>query len=312
MTNNERKPNYKVAVVGSLNVDYIASVEQLPAAGETVAAARFIRQFGGKGANQAVAAARQGARVALIGCVGDDNDGASYRRRLSAEHISSAGISTARSFPTGVALIAVDKKGENMIVVSSGANGAMSPLLIRTSKTQIATARTLLLQFEVPMPAVIEAIRVANRANVPVVLNPSPLREGFPWSSCALDTLVVNSGEARAIFGPSLKKAAILRRRLARWQIQRLVITRGSRPTVCLDAEGRTEIATLAVKPVDTVGAGDAFAGAYAARRAEGLDAVSAIRYANCAGALATLKPGAQEGIPRRAATEGALRRLKN
>jgi ribokinase len=311
MTINERKANYKVAVVGSLNVDYIASVEQLPAAGETVAAGRFIRRFGGKGANQAVAAARQGARVALIGCVGDDNDGASYRRRLSAEHISSAGISTATSFPTGVALIAVDKKGENMIVVSSGANGAMSPLLIRASKTQIATARILLLQFEVPMPAVIEAIGVANRANVPVVLNPSPLREGFPWGRCALDTLVVNSGEARAIFGPSLKKGAILRRRLERWQIQRMVITRGARPTLCLDPERRTEVATLAVKPVDTVGAGDAFAGAYAARRAEGWDPGTAIRYANCAGALATLKPGAQEAIPNRAATEGALRRFK-
>ncbi len=309
MTNDES--NRRVAVVGSLNVDYIASVEELPAPGETIAAAGFIRRFGGKGANQAVAAARQGARVALIGCVGDDDDGTAYRRRLTAEHISRAGISAAKAFPTGVALIAVDKKAENMIVVSAGANGALSPLLIRACKAQIASARILLLQFEVPMPAVIEAIRVANRGNVPVVLNPSPLREGFPWGRCAIDTLVVNSGEARAIFGLSLKTRATLRRRLARWQIQRLVITRGAKPTNNFDAAGRTEIPTLSVKPVDTVGAGDAFAGAYAARRAEGLDVVTAIRYANCAGALATLKTGAQEAIPNRAATETALQKLK-
>ena len=312
MTNDQRKPKYTVAVVGSLNVDYIASVERLPTAGQTIAGANLIRRFGGKGANQAVAAARQGASVALIGCVGDDDDGAAYRRRLTAEHISSAGISTARSFPTGVALIIVDKKGENMIVVSAGANGAVSPHLVRAFKAQITSARILLLQFEVPMPAVIEAIRVANRANVPVVLNPSPLLEGFPWGRCALDTLILNSGEARALFGLSLKTGSALRRRLAKWRLRRLVITRGARPTLCLDAAGRTEVPTLAVRPVDTVGAGDAFAGAYAARRAEGLDAVTAIRHANCAGALATLKPGAQEAISNRAATERALRKLRS
>jgi ribokinase len=300
-----------ILVIGSLNMDLVVRCEALPQRGQTVVGRDFFTAAGGKGANQAVAAVRQGARVALIGCVGDDDDGAAYLRRLTAEHISSAGISFAEAFPTGVALIAVDKHGENMIVVSAGANGALSPLLIRARKTQIDSARVLLLQFEVPMPAVIEAIRVANRADVPVVLNPSPLREGFPWGRCALDTLVVNSGEARAIFGSSLKKGAGLRRRLARWHIQRLVITRGQKPTLCLDADGRTELPTLAVRPVDTVGAGDAFAGAYAARRAEGWDAVTAIRYANCAGALATLKPGAQEAIPNRAATEGAFRKLR-
>jgi len=168
----------------------------------------------------------------------------------------------------------------------------------------------LLLQFEVLMPAVIEAIRIANRAGVPVVLNPSPLREGFPWGNCTLDTVIVNSGEAKVIYGQSLRRTAALQNQLARWRIENLLITRGAKPTICVSATGRLEIPALTVTPVDTVGAGDAFAGTYVARRAEGADVVTAVRHANCAGALATLKPGAQEAIPSRAATESALRKL--
>jgi ribokinase len=311
MSNVERNPKPKVAVVGSLNVDYIVSVERLPAAGETIAAKHFIRQFGGKGANQAVAAARQGASVAMVGCVGDDDDGAACRRRLAVERINGSGISAIHSAPTGVALIAVNRQGENIIVVAAGANGAVTPRIVRAHRARIISARVLLLQFEVPMVAVTEAVRIANLALVPVVLNPSPMREGFPWGKCALDTLIMNSGEAHAIFGSALRTTSDWQRRLSRWRIQRVVITRGSKPTVCLDAAGRIESPTFPVKPVDTVGAGDTFAGTYAARRAEGLDVNTAVRYANCAGALATLKPGAQEAIPSRAATERALRQLR-
>jgi len=303
-------PHPKIAILGSLNIDYIASVERLPAAGETVSAGHFIRRFGGKGANQAVAAARQGAEVAFIGCVGDDDDGAGYRQRLTTERIRGDCISTTRSSPTGAALIAVDRHGENMIVVAAGANRAVSPRMVRACRARINSARILLLQFEVLIPAVIEAIRIANRARVPVVLNPSPLREGFPWGKCILDTVIVNSGEAKVIFGQSSRRTAALRNQLARWRIENLLITRGAKPTICVSGAGRLEIPALTVKPVDTVGAGDAFAGTYVARRAEGVDVVTAIRYANCAGALATLKPGAQEAIPSRAATESALRKL--
>ena len=164
------------------------------------------------------------------------------------------------------------------------------------------------------MATVIEAVRIANRARVPVVLNPSPLRDGFPWGRCELDTLIVNAGEAQAIFGLRLDNLPV---GLAKWQhalaqrrIERLIVTQGARPTLCLSAAGYLKVPTLAVRPVDTVGAGDAFAGTFAARRAGGADVLSAIRYANCAGALATLKPGAQESIPDMALTEKAVRRL--
>ena len=304
----------KVVVVGSLNIDYIAAVEHLPAAGETVPATGLVRRFGGKGANQTVAAARQGARVGMIGCVGADDAGRAYRQRLRAESIDVTGITATDRALTGTALIAVDEAAENSIIVAAGANGELKPAAIRTQRQQIASADILLLQLEVPMATVIEAVRVANRANVPVVLNPSPMRDGFPWGKCSLDTLIVNAGEAQAIFGfrPDNLPAGLAKwqRALAQRRIERLLITQGARPTLCLSAAGYLKVPTLAVKPVDTVGAGDAFAGAFAARRAGGADLLSAIRYANCAGALATLKPGAQESIPDKGLTEKAFDRL--
>jgi ribokinase len=302
----------KVVVVGSLNIDYIAAVKDLPGAGETVPATGLVRRFGGKGANQAVAAARQGASVSLIGCVGADDAGRAYSERLRAEGIDTTGISTTRKALTGTALIAVDQAAENTIIVAAAANGELRPAAIRAQRKRIAMANILLLQFEVPMTTVIEAVRVANRAKVPVVLNPSPLHAGFPWGKCDLDTLVVNAGEAEAIFGLRVDKLsnglAGWQRALARRCIQRLIITRGAKPTLCVSAAGYLKVPTLKVRPVDTVGAGDAFAGAFAARRAEGNDLISAIRYANCAGALATLKAGAQEAIPTRVRTERAFR----
>lgn len=304
----------KVIVVGSLNIDYIASVKHLPAPGETVSATGLVRRFGGKGANQAVAAARQGARVGLIGCVGADDAGRAYCRRLQAEGIGTAAITATPRALTGTALIAVDQAAENSIIVAAGANGELKPHAIRAQQARIASADILLLQFEVPRATVVEAVRIANRAGVPVVLNPSPLRDGFPWGRCKLDTLIANTGEAQAIFGLRLDSlpAAVGRwqRALVRRRVERLIVTRGAKSTLCISRSGCLEVPTLAVRPVDTVGAGDSFAGTFAARRAGGADLLSAIRYANCAGALATLKPGAQEAIPDRRLTDKALKRL--
>ena len=304
----------KLVVVGSLNIDYIAAVKRLPAAGETVAATGLVQRFGGKGANQAVAAARQGARVSMIGCVGADDAGRAYCQRLRAEGIDTAGVSTTRKALTGTALIAVDRAAENSIIVAAGANGELKPAAIRAQRKRIASADILLLQLEVPMPTVIETVRIANQSQVPVVLNPSPLRGGFPWGKCVLDTLIVNAGEAQAIFGLRVDDLPVglasWQRAIAQRRIERLIITLGAKPTLCLSAAGYLKVPTLQVRPVDTVGAGDAFAGAFAARRVGGAGIESAIRCANCAGALATLKAGAQESIPNRALTNTALRRL--
>jgi ribokinase len=304
----------RVLVVGSLNIDYVAAVQHLPGPGETVAATGLLQWFGGKGANQAVAAARQGADVSMIGCVGSDDAGRAYCRRLRAEGIDARGVTTTRRALTGTALIAVDQAAENSIIVAAAANGELKPATIRARQRQISAADVLLLQFEVPMATVLEAVRIANRSRVPLVLNPSPWREGFPWGKCALDTLITNAGEAAAIFGlrPDKLPAGLVQwqQGLVKRRIEHLIITRGAKPTLCLGHTGFLEVPTLAVKPVDTVGAGDAFAGAYAARRASGTNILEAIRWANCAGALATLKAGAQEAIPGEAATRQALRRL--
>lgn len=288
-----------VVVIGSLNVDCIAQVENLPAPGQTVPAARLLRRFGGKGANQAMAAARQGARVAMIGCVGDDADGRSYLEHLRRHRIDTGGVRIDRSAVTGTALIAVDDRGENTIVVAAGANGLVSPAAIRARQRDIASAGLLMLQFEIPRDAVIESLRLAARAGVPVMLNPSPLREGFPWGRVRVDTLVVNEEEATRLFGRAdLRHPSALRRRLSAWNIARLVITRGGRPTLAVDGERSFEVPVLRVQPVDTVGAGDAFTGTLAARLAGGSDFATAVLHGNCAGALATLKPGAQESLP--------------
>jgi ribokinase len=209
---------------------------------------------------------------------------------------------------TGVAMIAVDDSAENMIIVSPGANGELKPAAIRAQKKLIASANVLLLQQEVPPATVVAAIRIANLARVPVILNPSPLCARFPWGKHQIDTLITNAGEAENIFSLGVETISnqqmVWQRALAERGIERLVITRSAKPTFYICATEHAEFPTLLVKPVDTVGAGDAFAGTYAARRAEGLDVISAIANANCAGALATLQPGAQEAIPTRAATE--------
>src|SRR5579883_437832 len=302
----------QVVVVGSLNLDYIASVDRLPDAGQTVAAGSLVRRFGGKGANQAVAAARQEANVRLIGCVGAEAEGRSYLERLRREGIDVSGITSTRSALTGTALIAVDRAGENTIIVAPGANGTLLPGTLKRVNLFSPKPDVLLLQFEVPMATVIESVRSANLGRVPVVLNPSPLRNDFPWTKGALDSLIVNAGEARAIFGmePSRIKTQLERWRKAmvKRRIEKLIVTRSAASTLCVTQDEYLDVPTPKVKPVDTVGAGDAFAGAYAAARGAGLDLAQALRLANCAGALTTLRIGAQEAIPTAAATRRLLK----
>ncbi len=289
----------RLAVVGSLNVDLIATVERLPRAGETIAASGLVRRFGGKGANQALAAARQGAQVSMIGCVGDDADGRAYREHFERQGIECTGLSVAKRELTGTALIAVDATAENLIVVAPGANGCLRAADVRRQREKIARAGALLVQLEVPLPAVLEAMRIANRAGVPVVFNPSPWRADFPWGGPRIDVVIVNEGEATAL------------RKLRVAQIGTLVITRGALPTRCLSPDGEFEVPALRVKPVDTVGAGDAFAGTLTTALAHGRTPREAIARANCAGALTTLQPGAQEALPNSRTVDQAVRKLR-
>jgi len=298
----------RIAVVGSLNVDLIASVERLPRAGETIAASQLARRFGGKGANQALAAARQGAQVSMIGCVGDDADGRAYREHFEREGIDCSGLTVAKRELTGAALIAVDAKAENLIVVAPGANACLRAADVRKQRDKIASAQALMVQLEVPLPAVLEAIRIANRAGVRVIFNPSPWRDDFPWGAVRIDVAIVNDREARSLLRTRSTITTPRGAALERLKIGRVVITRGAEPTQCLTVGALLSVPAMPVKPVDTVGAGDAFAGALATGLARRLDLQSAILRANCAGALATLQPGAQEALPTAAQVDERLR----
>lgn len=299
-----------VVVVGSMNVDLIASVKRLPGAGETVSASGLEKRFGGKGANQALAAARHGAMVTLIGCLGDDPDGRDYRNHLRREGINCSAVNTVKS-GTGSAFIAVDGKGENQIIVIPGANAALTAPSVKMQRSRIEVAKALLVQLEVPLDTVVESIRLANGRSVPVVLNPSPVHPDFPWGEVGIDVLIVNLGEARSIFGANADELAdhadAWKERIKAKGVRTLIVTRGEKSTLILTESGLKKVATHKIKPVDTVGAGDTFAGAFTTHLAEGAPLLDCVRWANVAGALATQKPGAQEGIPHRGDVQSAM-----
>ena len=272
----------RIVVVGSLNVDHTLRVPRIPAPGETLTSSSMLTCFGGKGANQAVAAARAGGRVAMIGCVGVDDFGTRYIEALKFEGIDTSGVLRSE-MPTGSAFIAVDDMGENSIIVNPGANHAITVASIEKHADLIRGAEALLLQLECPLAVVRRAAEIAREAGVRVILNPSPLSEAFLAERFEVDVLIVNEGEAAQIT-PN--------RDLNEARCRHLIITRGAESTLSITEEGVVEVSPPKVTPVDTVGAGDTFAGAFAV--------ANDIAFANAAGALATLKAGAQPSIPTR------------
>lgn len=293
----------RVVVVGTLNVDHVWRVPVLPRAGQTILAESVSRQFGGKGANQAVAAARQGARVSMLGAVGDDGDGAAYRAHLDREGIDAQYVAACSGVATGAAHVYVDAKAENLIVVDRGANA-------RLEVGPLATMRplpdVLVVQLECPLAAAVAALEWAVRAGVRSVLNASPVAPDFPWGRVAVDTVIVNEHECAESFGVApeqLWKMEDAERNafLAERKLGHIVVTQGREPTLCISRCHRLSIPTYALEPIDTVGAGDTFAGALATQLAEQRDWAEALRHANIAAALSTLASGAQTAMPHRA-----------
>jgi ribokinase len=306
----------RIVVVGTLNIDVLWRVSELPRAGETVLAKSERRAFGGKGANQAVAAARQGVDVALVGAVGDDTDGRVYRQHLTTEGIRHREVATISGIPTGSAQIFVDDEAENMIVVDPGANGRLtSHLVAKAFKTISGRVAVVSVQLECPLGAAVEALRRGRRIGARTLLNPSPVNPEFPWGRQLIDGVVVNEHECRAIFDrppaqlPRLERAS--RQALLRAHgVRHLIVTRGSAPTLLISDTEVLVVPTLAVTPRDTVGAGDTFAGTLAARLAADESWGDAVRHANIAAALSTLRLGAQATMPTRAAVERAARKF--
>jgi ribokinase len=293
-----------VCIIGSINVDLVVAADRLPAPGETVLGGRFSVHDGGKGANQAVAAARAGAHVTMIGAVGTDAYGDRALAALEAEGIDVAGVRRLEHEPTGVAIIAVGPRGENQIVVAPGANGAVA--LDGDDERRIGGADVVLTNHEVPQATVLEAVRLARQAGVTTILNPAPARALSAEMLRLGPILTPNEHELVVAIGNEVTGSAL--DELAARHAGPIIVTQG--PAGALLAEGdRRERFPGRVAPavVDTTGAGDAFNGALAAWLAEGASLDDAITAANAAGALSVAAPGARGGLPMREAIEELL-----
>ena len=277
-----------VVVVGSVNVDLVASVPALPGPGETVVGPAVERHGGGKGANAAVAAARLGARVALIGAVGDDDLGAGALAELRGEGVDVERVAVLAGVPTGAALIVVDTAGENQIAVGAGANHALEPrVVVAALRERLDGCGCVVVSAELDDACVLAAVRTALDAGVPCVLNPAPARDGL-GDALALGPIVTpNAGEAAQLPPPAGP----------------VVETRGAEGVV---VDGGTAIWAPAVDAVDTTGAGDTLTGALAVRLAAGDDLEAAARYAVVAAALSVTAAGARGGMPTAAAVATA------
>lgn len=291
-----------VAVVGSLNMDLVVRVPRLPVAGETLAGHTFDQVPGGKGGNQAVAAARLGARVAMIGRVGADGNGASLRAGLQAEGIDCAALDTSEAAPTGVALISVDEEGRNSIVIVAGSNGELTPADIARHEAVLASANVIVCQLETPPDTVLAALKTGRRLGKTVILNPAPVIGPLPSDWLPLvDYLIPNEVEAAALTGlpiGSPAQAAEAAQVLRRQGVRNVLITLGASGVLAALESGPTHFEAPRVTAVDTTAAGDTFIGAFAAQRAGGVAVDSAIRFAQRAAALSVTRPGAQPSIP--------------
>ena len=292
-----------IVVIGSTNTDMVVKAARIPAPGETILGGRFLMNPGGKGANQAVAAARLGGKVVFVAKVGDDLFGREAKTLFSKEGIHTEHVFTDPSEPSGVALIMVDGKGENCISVASGANGTLSPADLEAARGEIERAGLVLMQLETPVETVLCAAQWASAKGVPVVLNPAP--------ACALPVelleclsmITPNESEAQLLTGVRVvdeASALLAAKELCAKGVKRVVITMGSKGAfVFADGQGKM-VPAVKVKAVDTTAAGDVFNGALAVALTEDRPLAAAVTFAAQAAALSVTRMGAQASAPYR------------
>ena len=284
----------RIVVAGSANMDLVGLAPRLPGPGETVLGDDFVMTPGGKGANQAIAAVRAGGRCTFIGAIGSDAFGVTINARLTAAGVDTTHLRTAYG-ASGVAVIMVDRDGENSILVSPGANRSFTGLTDAESAA-IAAGDVLLCQQEIPAETVLAAARAARSGGTRVILNAAPAREMVPELLDAVDLLVVNESEARTITGGELDMDALVA------VVPRVVLTLGGAGAWYADRDGRSErVPPFPVQVVDSTAAGDAFTGALAVAWGEGRDIVDAVRWACAAGAVCVQTVGAYPSLPSRA-----------
>ncbi|MBM4417439.1 MAG: ribokinase [Chloroflexi bacterium] len=301
----------QILVVGSVNTDLVVRAERIPRPGETVQGSAFLIGGGGKGANQAVAAARLGGSVRFVGRVGPDAFGQTRRAELLRAGIDVQDLGSATE-PTGVALIVVDAHGENAIATAPGANHALAPEDLAAHESAFASVAICLLQMELQMTTVKAAARRARRAGARVILNPAPIACPLQDDLIeAVDVLVPNEREAATLLGVASEERSALEdaaRAFAAKYRRTMIVTLGSAGALIVEAEGSHHVPAPRVTVTDTTGAGDAFCGALAVAMAEGLAIVAAVRFACAAGAMAVTKRGAHEAMPWRDDIDALLR----
>ncbi|SAA50178.1 ribokinase [Enterobacter hormaechei] len=290
-----------LVVLGSINADHILNLETFPTPGETVTGNQYQLAFGGKGANQAVAAGRSGANIAFIACTGDDDTGERVRKQLASDNIDIAPVSVVAGESTGVALIFVNAEGENVIGIHAGANAALTTERVEAQRGIIAGAEALLMQLESPVESVLAAAKIAHENHTSVVLNPAPARVLSDELLALVDIITPNETEAEKLTGIRVDNdddAARAALALHEKGIGTVIITLGSRGVwASVNGEGR-RVPGFKVKAIDTIAAGDTFNGALVTALLEGKAMDDAIRFAHAAAAIAVTRKGAQPSVP--------------
>lgn len=305
----------RIAVIGSANTDLITFAERFPRAGETLFGQNFDLGFGGKGANQAVAARLCGAEVLMVAKVGNDLFGEATVRNFNTFGVDTRHVQIIENVPTGVAPIFVEPDGQNRIIVVKGANEKLTPADVDAAAADLRTVSTIILQFEIPLETVYHTVRFARAHNIRCIVNPAPAVPASLGDLTDADYFIPNETEAELITGlpvQTTEQVAACAQALLDKGFRRVLITLGARGALFADSTGHVHIPPFSVTAVDTTGAGDAFIGSLAVFLAEGLDAKDAIARASLFAALSTTRVGTQKSFPKRAEleTQWAARRI--
>jgi ribokinase len=291
-----------VVIIGSLNMDLVTRAPRLPRGGETLAGTSFATLPGGKGANQAVAAARLGASVAMVGCVGDDAYGEQLRAALLGDGVDCTGVAVDASVSTGIAMIVVDDSSQNAIVIVAGANGQVSAESVAKIDALLSQASVIVCQLEIPLATVGHVLKRGRELGKIVILNPAPANAPLPadWYG-AIDYLIPNESEASVLSGrpvDSVGSADAAASALLAQGARNVIITLGSQGALYSTRGHSQHFAAKPVQAVDTTAAGDTFVGGFAAALAQGKSAAEAIVFGQAAAALSVTREGAQPSIP--------------
>ncbi len=289
-----------ILVIGSTNIDIIAQVDHLPAPGETVGDAILSEAFGGKGANQAIAAARAGGKVTFFTCLGDDDKGRRALQNLQENHIDTRYVYTVQDHYTGTALIFVDRKGENIIAVAPEANQYLSKEKMNPYLDVIKNADLIVMQLEIPYETVKHITKLASYNGKQILLNPAPARQLDEEVLKSVKYLILNETEAEMIAGRQVSEESlpIIGQKLIEKGPENIILTLGKKGAYIFNNKRRTFVDSFPVTPVDTTAAGDTFCGAFATRILEKNDLTRAARFANAAAAISVTRLGAQPSVP--------------